>query len=82
MDGKAFRINTPRQWRMILKDGRVTDDVAGALGITGVYGRRIDGGAANLISFPLDSDKEVSSLTLRCLSNDVVVGLMALTYLR
>ncbi|MDE5650338.1 MAG: DUF4450 domain-containing protein, partial [Duncaniella sp.] len=47
-DGKAFKLSTPRPYRMILKDASVTDNVAEALDIKGVYGRRIDGGAGIL----------------------------------
>jgi len=31
---------------------------------------------------PLDKKKKVTNLTLRCLSNDIVVGIMAVTLLR
>lgn len=82
IDGKAFDVPTRRPWRMIFKDGRVTDDVAGALGITGVYGRRIDGGAGIMLCLPLDPSKELESLTLTAVSNDIVAGLLAVTYLR
>ena len=44
-----------------------------------VYGRPIPGGAAQMLRMPLDAAKELRSLTLRTLSNDVVVGLMAVT---
>ncbi len=81
-DGKAFKLNTPRPYRMLLKDGRVTDNVGELLGIKGVYGRRIDGGAGVLLLLGLNPEKELSELTLATLSNDVVVGLAAATYVR
>ena len=82
IDGKAFKVDTPRPYRMILADARVTDDVAGTLGITGVYGRRINGGAGVMLCMPLDPGKELESLTLTAVSNDIVAGLLGLTYLR
>ena len=50
-----------------------------ALNIQGVYGREIPGGAAQLLCMPLDKKKKLKSLSLHTLSNDVVVGLMAIT---
>jgi len=81
-DGKAFRISTPRPYRMILKDATVTDNVAETLGITGVYGRRIDGGAGVLLRLELDPRKELRSLSLEAVSNDIVAGILAATYVR
>ena len=52
------------------------------LGIKGVEPRLIPGGAAQLLCLPLDPKKKVLSLTLRTLSNDVVIGLMAVTLQR
>jgi hypothetical protein len=45
-------------------------------------GGRVNGGAATVLDLPLDSSKELKSLTLRTLSNDVVIGLMAATLVR
>ena len=42
-------------------------------------GRRIDGGAATVLELPLDPTRELQSLTLRTLANDVVMGVMAVT---
>lgn len=39
----------------------------------------IDGGAAILLDMPLDGKKKLRHLTLRTLSNEVVVGLMGIT---
>lgn len=82
VDGKAFKMETPRPYRLILKDGTVTDDVEAALGITGVYGRRIDGGAGVILRLDLDPAKELKSLCLETMSNDVVAGLIGATYVR
>ena len=45
-------------------------------------GKVIPGGAATVIDLPLDPSKELKSLTVRTLANDVVVGLMAATLRR
>ncbi len=44
-----------------------------------VTDRTITGGGALILKMPLDSGKEPESLTLRTLSNDVVIGLMGVT---
>ena len=44
-----------------------------------VYGRPIPGGAAQMLRMPLNGAKKLKSLTLRTLSNDVVIGLMGIT---
>ena len=42
-------------------------------------GRKIPGGAATVLDLPLDPAKELRSLTVRTLGNEVVIGLMAVT---
>jgi hypothetical protein len=42
----------------------------------------IPGGAATVLDLPLDDSKELKSLTVRAVSNDVVIGLMAVTLSR
>ena len=42
-------------------------------------GRPIDGGAATVLELPLDPGRQLQSLTLRTLANDVVMGVMAVT---
>lgn len=42
-------------------------------------GLSIPNGAAQLLKMPLHADRELASLTLRTLSNDVVIGLMGVT---
>ena len=43
-------------------------------------GLSIPNGAAQLLKMPLDSSRQLESLTLCTLSNDVVIGLMAVTF--
>jgi hypothetical protein len=42
----------------------------------------VPGGAATVLDLPLDATKELKSLTVRSLANEVVIGLMAATLSR
>jgi len=79
VDGKAYQTSEPRPYRVCLSTGDVSRDLGKTLNIQGVYGREIPGGAAQMLRMPLDPKKKLKSLTLRTLSNDVVIGLMAIT---
>ena len=79
VDGKAFQTSEPRPYRVCLGTGDVSRDLGKTLGIQGVYGREIPGGAAQMLRMPLNPKKRLKSLTVRTLSNDVVIGLMAVT---
>jgi hypothetical protein len=45
-------------------------------------GGKIRGGAATVLDLPLDATKELKSLTVRALANEVVIGLMSVTLAR
>jgi hypothetical protein len=45
-------------------------------------GRVVPGGAATVLDLPLDANKELKSLTVRALANEVVIGLMSVTLQR
>ena len=86
VDGKAFRtVVQDRPLRVCLgkatADGRplVSRNLGEVLGLKGAAEREIPGGAAQLLSMPLNPQKTLRSLTVRTLSNDVVIGLMAVT---
>ena len=79
VDGKAFRTVPLRPYRISLGTGTVSRDLGKELDIQGVYGREIPGGAAQMLCLPLNAQKKLVSLELRPLSNDVVIGLMAVT---
>ena len=79
VDGRAFRAAQPRPYRVSLSTGKVSRDLGKVLGVEGVYGRELPGGAAQLLCLPLNERKKLVSLTVRTLSNDVVIGLMAVT---
>ena len=79
VDGKAFQTVEPRPYRVCLGTGDVSRNLGEVLNIQGVYGREIPGGAVQMLRMPLNPRKRLKSFTLRTLSNDVVIGLMALT---
>lgn len=79
VDGMAFRLQSPRPYRLHLKSGLVSNNLEKDLNITGVYGRPIDGGAGILLDMPLNPDKDLKRITLETVSNDVVIGLMGIT---
>lgn len=81
-DGFAFDIGATRPLRLHLKTGEVTDNNKKFTGIKGFSNRGIDGGAATVLDLPLDSSKQLKSLQLATRSNDVVIGLMAVTLIR
>lgn len=82
VDSLAFRLHAPRQYRLHLLSGLVSYDLGRALKIPGVYERTIEGGAAVLQDIQLNPNKVLKQLTVRTLSNDVVIGLMAITLQR
>lgn len=45
-------------------------------------GRVVPGGAATVLDLPLDAGKELKSLTVRAIANEVVIGLMSVTLQR
>lgn len=81
-DGFAFNTDAPRPLRVILKTGEVTDNYQHYTSIKGFSNKAIDGGAATILDLPLDAHKQLKSLQLSTRTNDVIIGLMAVTLLR
>jgi hypothetical protein len=82
-DGFAFTTGAPRPYRLHLKTGQFSREApASYTSIKGFSTRAIDGGAATVLDLPLNPKKKLKSLTLRALSNDVVIGLMSVTLAR
>jgi hypothetical protein len=76
MDDYAFRRPEPVPSRVDLKTGKVRiSDVNEFKG----KGGKIPGGAATVLDLPLNPDKELKSLSVRTLANEIVIGLMAVT---
>ncbi|MDO9154964.1 MAG: hypothetical protein Q7U47_14855 [Paludibacter sp.] len=82
VDGKAFKLKTPRPYRVHFKTGLVSNHLEKELGIEGVYGRKIDGGAGVLLDMPLDKNKKLRKIYVETIANDVIIGLMSLTLQR
>lgn len=79
VDDFQFRIETPLPVRVDLKTGEVRFlDRRSFKG----QGRTVPGGAATVLELDLDPNKELRSLTVRALANEVVIGLMAATLVR
>ena len=80
VDDFAFQIRAPRPPRIRLLDGAEhhgTRSEPNAPPHT--IGRNIPGGAATVLDLPLDPQRELKSLTVRTTTNEVVIGLMAVT---
>lgn len=79
IDDFAFRRPGPLPVRIDLATGkvRVLDEKTFA-----GKGRRVPGGAATVLDVELDPSKELKSLTVRAIANEVVIGLMSATLQR
>ena len=76
IDDYQFRCDGPLPPRVDLRTGRVRLlDLPAFKG----QGRAVPGGAATVLVLPLDPGKELRSLTVRALANEVVIGLLAAT---
>lgn len=79
-NGGAFVLSQPVPPRVSLQTGKeITRDYPYST-IKGFSTRAIDGGAATVLDLPLDPGKTLSRLTVRTLANDVVIGLMGVTF--
>jgi hypothetical protein len=79
IDGKAFRAAEPRPYRVCFGTGDVSRNLGSVVKLQGEYGREIPGGAGQMLTMPIHPEKRLKCLTLKTLSNDVVIGLMSLT---
>ena len=83
IDNAAFYSNDPRPYRIRLKTGEIDTYHAGKLkkqmSNNPIY---IEGGMATLLDLPLDSDKELDRLYLKTIANEVIIGLMSVTWVR
>ena len=75
-DGYSYR--APALWRLSLQNGKLSRTLDKDMGIEGIN-RMIPGGAATLVEMEINPAKELQSLHLETLSNDVVIGLMGVT---
>ena len=79
-DGFAFHVDAPQPPRLYLKKGEWHLDSYDILSKNKTI--KIEGGAASMLDLPLNPAKELKSLTLEIRTNDVVIGLMAVTLKR
>ncbi len=79
IDDFAFRRAGPLPPRVDLRTGKIR--LLDELAFKG-QGGKIPGGAATVLELPLDPEKELKSLTVRALANEVVIGLMSVTLAR
>lgn len=78
-NGGAFSLQTPRPLRVYLKTGQVGFTLPKYSSIKGFSNRAIEGGAATVLDMVLDPHKVLDHLQLETLTNDVVIGLMAVS---
>jgi len=83
IDGYAYYTSQPRPWRVRLQTGDVSKYHAGELGKqisnNPIY---IEGGMATMLDLPLNPEKELNSLELETIANEVVIGIMGVTLAR
>ena len=78
-DGLAFHAAQPRPYRLDFASLRVSRQLMPMGDRYGYEQRYFEKGAGIVLDMPLNRSKQLQSLTLRTLSNDIVVGLMAVT---
>jgi hypothetical protein len=81
-DGLAFNTNAEIPERLYLKQGKFGRGLDKYDTIKGFSNRAIDGGAATVLHMYPDNKKELQSLTVEAVANDVLIGLMAVTLSR
>ncbi|WP_312175850.1 DUF4450 domain-containing protein [Chryseobacterium sp.] len=84
-DNFAFEIPDDKiPYRVKLKTGELYK--GGTLSkyssIKGFTDRQVDGGSATILDLPIDPNKELKSIKLTAVSNDVVIGMMSATVLK
>ncbi|MCD9855341.1 DUF4450 domain-containing protein [Epilithonimonas sp. JDS] len=84
-DNFAFEIPDDKiPYRVKLKTGELYK--GGTLSkyssIKGFTDRQVDGGSATILDLPIDATKELKSIKLTAVSNDVVIGMMSATVLK
>ncbi len=81
-DGLQFHAAQPRPYRLDFASLRVSREHMPMGERYGYQQRDFKAGAAILLDMPLNAHKPLSSITIRTLSNDVVIGLMGVTLQR
>ena len=81
-DGYAFHLKQPAPLRVRLKTGEayrppLTEEKYTS--IKGYSNRGVEGGAATVLSLPLDPSRQLHSLVIKTCAREVVIGLMGLS---
>jgi hypothetical protein len=82
IDGFAFTAGETKPTRVLLNTGEVMPANYKYTAIKGFSNFGIDGGAATMLHLKLNPNKQLKSLTLKTIANDVVIGLMSVTLVR
>jgi hypothetical protein len=82
IDGFAFTGGEEIPERLYLKEGKFSKGLPSYISIKGFTNMGIDGGAATVLNMFLNKNKALRSLIVHAISNDVVIGLMAVTLVR
>lgn len=82
VDGFAFTAGEDKPARVLLKTGEVMPANYKYTSIKGFSNFGIEGGAATVLNLQLNPRKQLKSLTLKTIANDVVIGLMSVTLVR
>lgn len=82
IDGFAFTAGETKPTRVLLKTGEVMPANYKYSGIKGFSNFGIEGGAATVLDLKLNPHKQLKSLTLKTIANDVVIGLMSVTLVK
>ena len=75
-DGFAFTTSAQKPERIYFKT------FSNYTTFRGFSNRAVEGGAATVLDLPLNPGKELRSLTIKAIANDVVIGLMSITLVR
>ncbi len=81
-DGFAFTTDAPGPIRISLKTGNEIPPNYKYISIPGFSNFGIDGGAATVLDLPLNNKKQLKSLVLKSIANDVIIGLMSVSLQR
>lgn len=82
IDSFAFPDQTDVPYRLHLKTGEITRHYATYTSIPGFTNRAIDGGAATLLDMPLNPAKTIDHFTIQATANEVIIGLMGITWIQ
>lgn len=82
VDGLAFTTDAPKPPRVYFKTGIITRDFNNFSAIKGFSDYGVEGGAGTILDLPLNASKTLKSLELKAIANDVIIGLMGLTFIR